>query len=57
MKPLQQVFALVLEQMADFITKRGKTMRSWKVDIDKLHEKWPDEEKFNKNMKNLDVKK
>jgi hypothetical protein len=48
MKPLQQLFALVLEQMADFTTKRGLTMRSWKADIEKLHEKWPEEEKYNK---------
>ena len=56
MKPLQQVFALVLEQMADFITKRGKTMRSWKADIDNLHEKWTDEEKFNKKYEEFRCK-
>jgi len=56
MKPIQQVFALVLEQMEDFITKRGKTMRSWKADIDKLHDKWPDEEKFNKKYEEFRCK-
>ena len=39
MKPLQQLFALVLEDMEDFVTKRGISMKSWKAEIDKLHEK------------------
>ena len=56
MKPIQQVFALVLEQMDDFVTKRGKTMRSWKIDIEKLHQKWPDEEKFNKKYEEFRCK-
>ena len=56
MKPLQQVFALVLEEMSDFISKRGKTMRSWKADIEKLHEKWSDEEKFNKKYEEFRCK-
>ena len=56
MKPLQQLFALVLEQMTDFISKRGKTMRSWKADIDKLHEKWTDEEKFAKKYEEFRCK-
>ena len=56
MKPLQQLFALVLEEMTDFIAKRGKTMRSWKTDIDKLHEKWPDEEKFAKKYEEFRCK-
>jgi DNA polymerase elongation subunit (family B) len=56
MKPLQQLFALVLEEMSDFIAKRGKTMRSWKADIDKLHEKWPDKEKFAKKYEEFRCK-
>jgi len=56
MKPLQQVFALVLEQMADFTKIRGKTMRSWKADIEKLHEKWPEEEKYNKKYEEFRCK-
>ena len=36
MKPLLQLFALVLEQMTEFKTVRGKTMRSWKIDIEKV---------------------
>ena len=56
MKPVQQVFALVLEQMNDFIIKRGKTMRTWHSDVEKLHEKWKDPEKFNKKYEELRCK-
>ena len=56
MKPLQQVFALVLEQMPDFKTVRGKTSRSWKSDIEKLHVKWPTEEKYNKKYEEFRCK-
>ena len=56
MKPLQQLFALVLEEMEDFKTNRGKTMRSWKDDIEKLHVKWPDEEKFKKKYEEFRCK-
>ena len=30
MKPVQQVFALVLEQLSDFKKKKGFTLRTWK---------------------------
>ena len=33
MKPIQQLFALVLEDMDDFVTKRGISMKSWKAEI------------------------
>ena len=56
MKPLQQVFALKLEEMTDFIVKRGKTMRSWKEDIEKLHLKWTDEEKYAKKYEEFRCK-
>jgi DNA polymerase elongation subunit (family B) len=56
MKPLQQLFALVLEDMEDFVTKRGISMKSWKAEIDKLHEKWTDPEKFNKKYEELRCK-
>ena len=56
MKPLLQLFAIVLEQMSEFKIARGKTMRSWKIDIEKLHEKWPDEEKFEKKYEELRCK-
>ena len=56
MKPLQQLFALVLEDMEDFISKRGLSMKSWKADIQKLHEKWVDEEKFAKKYEEFRCK-
>ena len=56
MKPLQQVLALCLEQLPEFIAKRGKTMRSWKEDIEKLRTKWPDKEKFNKKYEEFRCK-
>ena len=59
MKPLQQLFALVLEEMNDFIIKRGKSLRTWHEDIKKLKEKWPDEEKYKKKyeeFRNKEVK-
>ena len=31
-------------------------MRSWKIDIEKLHEKWPDEEKFEKKYEEFRCK-
>ena len=56
MKPLQQLFALVLEDMQDFVAARGLSMKSWKSDIQKLHEKWLTKKNLIRNMKNLDVK-
>ena len=58
MKPLQQLFALVLEEMEDFANKRGDMM-TWESDIEKLHGKWEDEEKYNKKydeFRNKEVK-
>tara|TARA_A100001011_G_C14313941_1_gene847009 strand:+ start:206 stop:5005 length:4800 start_codon:yes stop_codon:yes gene_type:complete len=56
MKPIQQVFALVLEEMADFKDKHGMTQRGWKEDIKKLKEKWPDHDKFQKKYEELRCK-
>ena len=59
MKPLQQLFALVLEEMDDFVIKRGKQLKTWKEDIEKLKIKWPDEEKFKKKyeeFRNKEIK-
>ena len=61
MKPLQQVFALVLEEMQDFRSKRGRQDKNnphgnWKKDIDKLREKWPDNDKFKKKYEEFRCK-
>ena len=61
MKPLQQVLALVLEEMLDFRSKRGRQDKNnphgtWKKDIDKLREKWTDTDKFKKKYEEFRCK-
>ena len=59
MKPLQQVFALVLEQMKDFKKKKGHTLRSWKSALAALKAEYPDEEKYKDKedaLRNKEVK-
>lgn len=63
MKPLQQLFALpaVLESMSDFKKSRGiqdvnKPHGSWKKELDKLSEKWEDEEKLKKKVEEFRCK-
>ena len=46
MKPLQQVFALVLEQLSGFKKKKGISLRKWKAELAALKEKWPDPVKY-----------
>jgi DNA polymerase elongation subunit (family B) len=43
MKPLQQLFALVLEQMKDFRKAKGHTLRSWKKTLEDLQKEYADE--------------
>jgi DNA polymerase elongation subunit (family B) len=59
MKPLQQLFALVLEQMKDFKKKKGHTLRSWKSALAALKVEYPDEEKYKDKedaLRNKEVK-
>ena len=56
MKPLLQLFALDLEKMNDFKKKRGETLQSWKSELEKLREKWPEDEKFYKKLDELKCK-
>jgi len=61
MKPIQQMLALVLEDMQDFRSKRGRQDKnnphgSWKKDIDKLREKWEDDDKFKKKYEEFRCK-
>ena len=53
MKPLQQLFALVLEQIKEFRDTYGYTCHKWKDQIKKLEEKWPEKEKFYKKLEEL----
>jgi DNA polymerase elongation subunit (family B) len=59
MKPVQQLFALVLEQMKDFKKKKGHTLRSWKKALEDLHAEYPDPEKYKEkedSLRNKEVK-
>ena len=57
MKPVQQVFALVLENMSGFKKKYGYTLRRWKKQLADLKKKHPDKyEKKVETMKNKEVK-
>ena len=51
MKPIQQVFALVLEKLPDFRKAKGKTdLRKWKNQLRKLREEYPDDINYNKKL-------
>ena len=59
MKPVQQLFALVLEQMKDFKKKKGHTLRSWKSALSALEKEYPDPEKRKEKedaLRNKEVK-
>jgi DNA polymerase elongation subunit (family B) len=60
MKPLQQVFALVLEQMKDFQRRKGFTsLRIWKKELETLRKKYPDPQKYKvkeEALRNKEVK-
>jgi DNA polymerase elongation subunit (family B) len=59
MKPLQQVFGLVLEDLRDFKKKKGHTLRKWKEELEALREKYPDIETYRKKeeaLRNKEVK-
>ena len=56
MKPIQQLFALVLENMTGFKKKYGYTLRKWDDAKMKLREKWTEEEKYLKKYEELRCK-
>ena len=56
MKPLQQLFALVLEQIKEFREIYGYTCNKWKIQIKKLEDKWDEKEKLNKKIEELRCK-
>jgi len=59
MKPVQQLFALVLENMKDFKKKKGHTLRTWKNALTALKQEYPDEEKYKDKedaLRNKEVK-
>ena len=59
MKPLQQVFALVLERLPAFDRAKRGGIRAWEKELRSLRESQPDEEKRRKkeeSMRNKEVK-
>lgn len=53
MKPIQQVFALVLERMKAFKKVKGATLRRWYKQLADLKEKHPDEETYQRRLATL----
>ena len=59
MKPLQQVFALVLENLSVFKKKKGHSLRTWKKELAALRSEYPDDETYRKKedaLRNKEVK-
>ena len=59
MKPLQQLFALVLEQMKDFRKKKGHSLRKWYAELEQLKKEYPDMDQQRKKIeaiRNKEVK-
>jgi DNA polymerase elongation subunit (family B) len=59
MKPVQQLFALVLEDIPAFKKKKGHTLRRWRKQLDDLRLKYTDEETYHiqkEKLRNKEVK-
>jgi len=59
MKPIQQLFALVLENIGDFKKRKGYTLRKWKNEIEQLKKEYPDDVQYQKKeqmLRNKEVK-
>ena len=59
MKPIQQVFALVLENLKGFRLKKGESLRKWNNELKALRKDYPDPEQCKKkedNLRNKEVK-
>ena len=53
MKPVQQLFALVLEKMPEFQKSKGESLYKWKKQIETLKEKYTDIDEFDKKYEQL----
>ena len=53
MKPLQQVFALVLEKIPEFKKKKGYTLRTWYKELEQLKKKYSDKQQYLKKVDTL----
>lgn len=59
MKPVQQIFSIVLEQLKDFKKKKGLSLRSWKSELKNLKNKYPSIYEYRKKeetLRNKEVK-
>jgi DNA polymerase elongation subunit (family B) len=59
MKPLQQLFALVLEQMKDFKKKKGHSLRKWYAELEQIKKEYPELDQQRKKLeaiRNKEVK-
>jgi len=59
MKPLQQLFALVLEQMKDFKKKKGHSLRKWYAELEQIKKDYPELDQQRKKLeaiRNKEVK-
>ena len=59
MKPLQQLFALVLEKISDFKKRKGYTLRTWKNELEQLKNSCQDDTQYQKKeqmLRNKEVK-
>ena len=59
MKPVQQVFALVLEQLSDFKRRKGHTLRKWKKELQLLKQTVSEPDKYKQKedmLRNKEVK-
>jgi len=59
MKPLLQVFALVLEKMSAFKKRKGHTLRTWRDELTKMRKEYPDDIQYQKKeqmLRNKEVK-
>tara|TARA_B100000530_G_C15701726_1_gene386260 strand:- start:100 stop:666 length:567 start_codon:yes stop_codon:yes gene_type:complete len=56
MKPIQQVFALVLEKLPAFIENKNGIKEIWNNQIKKLRKDYPDDETYNKKLEDLRMK-
>ena len=53
MKPLQQLFALVLEQMKDFKKKKGHSLRKWYAELEQIKKEYPELDQQRKKLEAL----
>ena len=53
MKPVQQLIALVLEDIKAFKKKKGVTLRKWNNEVKELRKKCGSDEEFNRKLEKL----